>query len=158
MRAQSVIVVAFIGAVFAVPGVLSLASGTRSPGDKAENVERVTDITERPGSPEPPSNYSDGVINDETPSWWLGQARHEPWSHYQVINDRQIRVFYETGAETCYGVMPTLKETAETIEIGVMIGLRPDAVINKTCPAYATQASTVVDLQNPIGNRTIQEG
>lgn len=64
-------------------------------------------------------------------------------------------MFFFAGSEHCYGVRSQVHETTERIEIAVLEGELPDAP--DVCTLEAREATLVVELDDPIGERDIVE-
>lgn len=137
-----------------IPLALCLALGLAACGenDVASNQHEIVAATPFPGAPE---GYAGGeaYVWDEEPSWILKGEEPVQLLQYQVVSDKQIRVFFETGSDSCYGAKYEVKETPDAIEIKVVEG---NYLTTTFCTAEATFQSMLIDLKEPIGDREIR--
>lgn len=93
---------------------------------------------------------SDGTTHEE-----LTAERPVEWYDYQTVSDTSIQLFFFAGSEHCYGVRSQVHETPERIEVAVIEGELPDAP--DVCTLEAREATLVVELDAPIGQRDVVE-
>lgn len=139
-----------------IPLVLCLMVGLTACGEKQESIppdqrEQVK-ATPFPGAPEHYAD-TDALVWDEEPSWFLKGEEPIQLLQYQVVSDKQIRVFFETGNDGCYGAKYKVKETPDAIEVQVIVGTY---ITVSACSAEATFQSMLIDLKDPVGDREIR--
>ena len=121
----------------------------------------------------PPSGDSGSVSSppqtgDNPPSGGTGQAASirsrtdlidaRPLDPESVTIDpsspERLVVRFWGGVEPCFGAEVRVVESATDVKVTVLGGAPPDAR-ERTCIALAKLYEAVVDLQNPLGSRTI---
>lgn len=69
-------------------------------------------------------------------------------------NDRRLLVRFWGGVEPCFGVQIRAAETTSEVKVTVLGGVPPEGR-DRACIALAKSYQATVDLQNPLGARTI---
>ncbi|MDO5092436.1 MAG: hypothetical protein Q4D79_03280 [Propionibacteriaceae bacterium] len=93
---------------------------------------------------------------DDTPRDDLTELRDLNWTDYEVTGERELRVHYVAGNPACFGVNVAVQETETEIAINLVEGAVPGAP--EMCTAVGRMGSLLIQLEHPIGERTITQG
>jgi hypothetical protein len=67
---------------------------------------------------------------------------------------RTLRLRFTAGTPECFGVHATVLETAETVEVRLRSGARPESVA-RACIMIAVSGTLDVPLAEPLAHRTV---
>lgn len=93
---------------------------------------------------------------DQAPRSDLDDTRPSAWENAEVVDETHIRVEFFGGVDDCYGHDVDFEETASTITISLYAGRLPRNY--EGCNALAVKYTTLVETQQPIGDREIIYG
>jgi hypothetical protein len=102
----------------------------------------------------PENRYS--AEGDQAPRSDLLEATPTAWEHADVVDDTHVRVTFEGGTDACPGHDVEVQETAGTVTITLSTGWLPG--IDGGCSAQAVEYTTLVETEQPIGDREIVDG
>lgn len=74
---------------------------------------------------------------------------------YEVIGDKQIRVFFLGGTSYCYGYRVQVQEHPDRIAIAIIEGLVRELKPDEACTLIGIPRSFLIDLKEPVGDRAI---
>lgn len=89
-----------------------------------------------------------GKPEDEPPIGWEGQEG------YEVLGDKQLRIYFPSGSRECFGHRVEVKETDKDVEIKLVQGFLHESS-DKACTAETTYRTMIVDLKQPLGDRKV---
>lgn len=78
------------------------------------------------------------------------------FDRYTKVSDHEIRAYFRTGTEHCFGAYGTVQETPERVIVTVHTGLKKDAP--QACTMNLRGGSVLVKTKAPIGDREIVDG
>ncbi|MCS4531461.1 hypothetical protein NXS13_02930 [Corynebacterium sp. ES2730-CONJ] len=87
-------------------------------------------------------------LENETPLRWN--------SHEVIGGGEKVRVFFNIGTPSCYGIRSEVTESRTAVTISLFEGSLPDAP--EQCSLVGTSASTVVELARPLSGRLVLHG
>lgn len=76
-----------------------------------------------------------------------------PWADAERVGPDRVRVRFQAGSPTCYGIVARAVETPIRVMIDVRQGRLPDAPA--VCTLDAVQGTVVIALNAPVGDRAI---
>lgn len=74
---------------------------------------------------------------------------------YEIIGDKQIRVFFLGGTSACHGYRVQVEEHPDRIAIAIISGYVRELGPNEACTAIGISRSFLIDLKDPVGDRAI---
>jgi hypothetical protein len=78
---------------------------------------------------------------------------------YEVVAPDRLSVTYATGLPECYGTLDRAYVSESGDRVLVTLRVRPvEHPSNKPCPDIAMIEDTLVDLDRPLGDRTVVDG
>jgi hypothetical protein len=82
-----------------------------------------------------------------------------PFDRVEVVDDDTLEVFFFKGVEPCSVIdRVDVVEDADSVEITVFEGTGKAAGPDVACIAIAVEASVLVDLGSPLGERDVVDG
>lgn len=136
-----------VAAVMAGIAMTGCAAGEGESPPSSATTDAGYDFTAKPPSQSP---------NDIQQRTDLDNEHTSSWSHYEVISDDSVRIFFSMSNPQCYGVRAAAAEDATTVRITLYEGTLPDAPA--TCATLAANASLLLTTRDPIGTRAIVPG
>ena len=105
-------------------------------------------------------------LRDEEKVGWNDKKREPkssehsdvPWpdtTGYEVVSDKQLRIYFEGGPKECVGYRTEVVETDKEVRVTLIQGTQPDVAKDAPCPAVLAQRSLLVDLKKPLDNRRV---
>jgi hypothetical protein len=104
-------------------------------------------------SPAPTQSDTGGPVPDEQPRDDLANEQVVEWTDYEVVSDRQVRLFFATGTPDCYGARAVVDEDGEAVRVATVVGTVPGAPEN--CSLVGRQASILVTTDAPLEGREV---
>lgn len=80
-----------------------------------------------------------------------------PWDiqpGYEVVGDKQLRIYFPSGSRKCIGHRVEVKETDKQVEITLIQGFLNESS-DMVCTAEGTHRTMLVDLEKPLGDRKV---
>lgn len=75
---------------------------------------------------------------------------------YEIVGDKQIRVFFLGGRDGCSGYRTQVEEHPDRIAIAIIEGYIPGKDLDGSCAeAIGFSHSMLIDLKEPVGDRAI---
>lgn len=83
-----------------------------------------------------------------------------PITSYEVLAPDRLQLRYTTGVPQCYGTLDRahLQETGSRVVVTLLMGPAPTPPAGTPCPEIALVEDTVVQLSEPLGDRTVVDG
>jgi hypothetical protein len=131
-----------------------IEQGTTAP--PATDSRDSGSVASPPAAPDaPPPAGSGGAAAIQSRSDLVGASPLEPESVVtDPSNDRRLLVRFWGGVEPCFGAEIRVAESATDVKVTVLGGAPPGAQ-SRTCIALARLYQATVELQSPLGSRTI---
>lgn len=89
-----------------------------------------------------------GNPEDEPPIGWEGQEG------YEVLGDKQLRIYFPSGSRECFGHRVEVTETDKEVNIKLIQGFLHESS-DKACTTETTYRTMVIDLKQPLGDRKV---
>ena len=75
------------------------------------------------------------------------------WTRSEQISPNQLKLYFSSGTEKCYGARAVVKESDTSVEVATIVGRLPNASAN--CSLIGREASVIVKTEKPIGERKV---
>ena len=148
---------ALAGAALIAAAALGLAGCAASgdgPGASAP-ASAEPPVSTSPASTPPESSASFPPAVELSPRDDLVHEHVIEWSEVERVSDRETRLGFTIGTETCYGVRVAVRETADAVEIAVIEGTLPERA-DSACIQIVQFATVLVTTDTPIGDRALR--
>lgn len=120
---------------------------------ETDNPDQPVSTPAGPGSPGTEPGYQ--LVQ---PRPGMIDVRPIPWTDYEVLDDRTIRVFFTSGVEPCYVLdRVEVAYNPDTVTVTLYQGTAPDAR-DTACIEIAVEKAVDVTLEEPLGGRTVVDG
>lgn len=148
----------------------SPSTGSDASSSGASTSKQVTqsEVASKEGDTDMPKDEqpADKLYEEEVVEWDATdkgkRGEHDdtkglPWEvepGYEVVGDKQLRVYFQGGSRSCFGYRVEAVETDKDVELKIVQGFLKEGK-DQVCTAEATYRTMLVDLKQPLGDRKV---